>query len=306
MAKLRSNHDKKKAQESSGMIAKVGIFSLVLGALYFFFNMGGGETSIEEEVVIHEDIEDLEETGIDSIFYLPTSTTDQVIRHKYYALSYLEKYELAEWVAFELTAERLNMPMFMRTSDFRADPKVESGSASPADYLKTDFHRGHLAAAADMAFSDEAMSESFYMSNMAPQKAKFNQGIWRELEELTRSWAKRFQHLYVVTGPVFNEKIKFWIGENQVAVPPAFYKVILDINDPEKKAIAFIIPNEKSDERIESFATTVDEVEELTGIDFFPDLMAKPIEESLESDYDMNLWKTDENKYKIRVEEWNY
>lgn len=306
MAKLRSNHNKTKAGESGSMIAKVGIFSLVLGALFFFFNKSSEIQPVDEPEIVEEDVEDLEDTGIDSIFYLPTSTSGNIVRHKYYALSYLEKYELAEWVAFELTSDRLSMPWVERTNDFREDPYILTESASPSDYWRTDYDRGHLVAAADMSFSTEAVSETFYMSNIAPQNPGFNKGIWRELEELTRDWARRFKHLYVVTGPLFNSKIKFWIGDNQVAVPPAFYKVILDLKEPELKAIAFIIPNEKTDARIETFATSIDVIEEITGIDFFVDLMPKPLEESLESDFDMQLWKTDERKYQIRVQEWNY
>ncbi len=302
MAKLRTNHTKKRARESSGMIAKVGIFSLMLGALYFFFNKTSG--SVEQEPVV-EDVANLEEHGIDSIYYLPTSTTGQVVRHKYFAFSYFEKYELPEWVAFELTSERMKMPWVKRTNDFRPDPKVESGSAIPDDYIGTEYERGHLVAAADMAFSNDAMSETFYMSNMSPQVPGFNKGIWRELEELTRDWTKRFKHLYIVTGPLLNSPVKFWIGESQIAVPPAFYKIILDIREPEKKGIAFVIPNEVTNERIEHFATSIDYVEEITGIDFFPELMSKPLEESIEGDYDVNLWKTDEKKYQIRVQEWN-
>ena len=239
------------------MIAKVGIFSLILGALYFFFNKTRVLENGPSTERVTEDVADLETIGI------------------------------------ELTAERLRMRWVDRTNDFRPDPKVESGSAVPADYQRTEYDRGHLVAAADMAFSTEAMSETFFMSNMAPQNPGFNKGIWRELEELTRDWAKRFKHLYVVTGPVFNEKVRFWIGDNQVAVPPAFYKVIL------------VIPNEMTNERLENFATSIDKVEDLTGIDFFPDLMPKPMEESLEADYDVSLWKTNEKKYEIRVREWN-
>lgn len=305
MAKFKTSHSKKGAKESSGMIAKVGLFSLLLGGLYFFFNQSKEDAPQYEDPVV-EDVNDLETTGDDSIFYLPTSTTGQVVKHKYYALSYNEKYELPEWVAFELTSERLRSKWVGRTNDFRPDPKVKTGSATPNDYRRTKYDRGHLAAAADMAFADDAMSESFYMSNMAPQVPGFNKGIWRELEELTRDWAKRFKHLYVVTGPLFNEPPKFWIGANQVAVPPAFYKVILDIREPEKKAIAFIIPNEVSTERLETFATSIDNVEELTGIDFFDGLMPNPLEESLESDYDTKQWKTNEKKYQKRVKEWNF
>lgn len=286
------------------MIAKVGIFSVIIGLLYFAFQKFSGKQPEPEEPV-KEDVENVEAAPVENIYYLPTSTTGVIVQHKYYALSYLEKYEIAEWVAWELTADRLNQEWVERSNNFRPDPKVASGSAVPDDYRNTRFDRGHLAPAADMAFSEEAMSETFYLSNIAPQDPAFNKGVWRELEELTRDWAKRFKHLYVVTGPVFNAPIKFWIGENQVAVAPAFYRVLLDLDEPEKKAIAFIVPNALSTERIETYATNIDEVENLTGIDFFSNLIEDALEEQLESSFDMSLWKTNDKKFQIRVEKWN-
>ena len=304
MAKFRSSHSRKSAGASSGMIVKVGLFSVILGALYFAFQKFSGSQPPQEDQIT-EDVENLEETATDSIFFLPTSTTGDIVKHKFYALSYDEKFELPEWVAYELTEDRLKAEWVERTNNFRPDPMVKTGSATPDDYRHTNFDRGHLAPAADMAFSTEAMSETFYLSNIAPQDPGFNKGIWRELEELTRDWARRFKHLYVVTGPVLSQPIKFWIGENQVAVAPAFYKVLLDLREPEKKAIAFVIPNEVSSNRIEAFVTSVDEVERLTGIDFFPGLMEKSLEEELEANFDITLWQTNEKKFQLRVENWN-
>jgi endonuclease G len=304
MAKFRTSHSRKSATESGSMIAKVGLFSLLLGAFYFAFQKFSSKPPAPEEPV-KEDVENLEETGTDSIFYLPASSTGDVIRHQFYALSYVEKYELPEWLAYELTGERLRTEWVERSNDFRPDPLVNSGSATPDDYRRTKYDRGHLVPAADMAFSSEAMSETFYLSNIAPQEPGFNKGVWRELEELTRDWAKRFKHLYVVTGPVLSKPIKFWIGENQVAVPPLFYKVLLDLNEPEMKAIAFVIPNETTDLRLENFATSIDEVEKLTGINFFEKLMDPSLEAELEANFDVSLWKTNEKKYQKRVVEWN-
>lgn len=310
MAKLRSNHTKgKQAKGSSGMIAKVGIFSLILGVLYFAFdkigiNLGGNEASTETEES-YEDVSNLEETEIADISYLPTSTTGDIILHEHYALSYSEKHEQAEWVAYELSKNRLNQPWVDRTNDFREDRKVESGSASTADYRRTGYDRGHLVPAADMAFSREAMSETFFMSNMSPQARKFNQGVWRELEELTRDWAKKMEHLYVVSGPVLTEKIKYWVGDNQVAVPSAYFKVLLDLTEPDMKGIGFIMPNEKTEEPVQAFATTIDEVESITGLNFFPNLLGEELESKLESHFDSNEWPTNNRKYKLRVEQWN-
>jgi endonuclease G, mitochondrial len=286
------------------MILKVVLFSLVLGAMYFAFQKFSGVTQPLEDPAV-ADVADLESYGLDSIYYLPTSTSGEIVRHKYFALSYREDFELAEWVAYELTSNRLFTKWVDRTNNFRSDPLVKTKSATPEDYRGSHLDRGHLAPAGDMAFSKKAMSQSFFMSNIAPQVSSFNKGVWRELEELTRDWAKHFKHLYVVTGPVLTQGVKFRIGDNQVAVAPAFYKVLLDLREPELKAIAFVVPNETTDERIETFATSVDAVEELTGIDFFPNLMPPELEAQLESSFDLKRWKTNDKKYRLRVRKWN-
>lgn len=304
MAKFRSSHSRKGASAAGGMILKVVLFSLVVGVMYFAFQRFSEIPGFPEEPVV-VDVADLENSGLDSIYYFPASTSGQIIRHKYFALSYREEFELPEWVAYELTSKRLSGKWVNRTNDFRPDPLVKTGSATPEDYRGSHYDRGHLAPAGDMAFSNDAMSQSFFMTNIAPQVSGFNKGIWRELEELTRDWARHFKHLHVVTGPVLTQGVDYEIGDNGVAVPPAFYKVLLDLREPELKAIAFVVPNVASDERIEKFATSVDAVEELTGIDFFPNLMPPELEAQLESSFDMKLWKTNKKKYQLRVRKWN-
>ncbi len=306
MAKFRKNHQKSSKTQSMGLITKVGLFAALMGLIYWGFENFLGEKPPTTEEVVKEDVENVEATAPDSIFYLPTNPAGVVVQHKYYALSYVEKYELPEWCAYELTAERLKQPWVERSNDFRPDPKVETGSSTLNDYRRSRYDRGHIVPAADMAFSAEAMSETFFMSNISPQEPGFNKGVWRELEELTRDWAKRFKHLYVVTGPVLTQPIQFWIGESQVAVAPTYYKVLLDLSEPEVKAIGFLVPNETSTERIESFAVSVDEVEALTGINFFQNLMEPALEKELEADFDVKLWRTNEKKFQRRVQEWNF
>jgi endonuclease G len=307
MAKFRTNYQKSSKAESTGLVTKVGLFAVLMGIIYWGFQKFSGQTPpTPAEETVKEDVQNLEETGKDSIFYLPTNPNGTVVQHKYFAVSYVEKFELPEWCAYELTAERLRQPWVDRTNDFRPDPKIETGSSTLEDDRKSRYDRGHLVPAADMAFSNEAMSETFLMSNISPQESGFNKGVWRELEENTRDWAKRFKHLYVVTGPVLTQPIKFWIGENQVAVAPSFYKVLLDLNEPELKAIGFIVPNQTSTERLESYAVSVDVVEKLTGINFFQNLMQSNLEQELEANFDVGLWKINENKFNKRVKEWNF
>ena len=238
--------------------------------------------------------------------YLPTYTANQVVSHDHYTLSYVESYEQAEWVAYELSAERLGRrERLIEVLPFGTDPKVKTGSASPRDYVRSGYDRGHLAPAADMAFSTEAMRQSFYMSNVSPQIPAFNRGIWRELEEQTRDWSRANKHLYVVTGPVLAQRaIKRFGPDKGLAAPRSYFKVLLDLKEPEQKAVAFLLPNAKSDNRLSEYIISIDSLENLTGIDFFPELPDE-LEEELESFSNPLRWIYDEERYQLRVGLWN-
>jgi endonuclease G len=218
--------------------------------------------------------------------YLPTSTTGQIVKHSHYTLSYDEQHEQAEWVAYELTVSEVN-GSYDRTDDFRKDPKVSTGSASLSDFKGSGYDRGHLAPAGDMSFSYTAMSESFYLSNMSPMDASLNRGIWRQLESQLRDWASENGSVYVITGGILEGSYKEEIGYNDVTVPTNYYKVVLDYEKPERKAIAFILPNERGSKSLEEYAVSIDKVEQRTGIDFFhelPDNIEKELESSVSTD----------------------
>lgn len=217
----------------------------------------------------------------------------EIHSYKGYTLCYRESYEIAEWVSYTLTREELN-GVTGRTDDFRSDPLISTGSASPADYKKSGFDRGHLAPAADMEWSVESVSESFLMSNMTPQAPQFNRGIWLNLESQVRKWAESFGEVTVVTGPVLEKSAREYdfIGENQVAVPEYFYKALLAKDDEGKfTAIGFIIPNKKCEGKIWDYEVTVDEIEKRTGLDFFS-LLPDSIETPLESSIDFTKWES--------------
>ncbi|HIA11421.1 MAG TPA: DNA/RNA non-specific endonuclease [Flavobacteriales bacterium] len=219
--------------------------------------------------------------------YLPTSTTGQIIEHQYFTLSYSEKHEQAEWVAYELTKAEV-AGVITRTNDFRPDPLVKTQSAQLSDYKESGYDRGHLAPAADMKMSHTAMSESFYLSNMSPQSASFNRGIWSKLEKQVRTWAVENESIYVVTGPVFADFLGE-IGASGVSVPGYYYKVILDYTPPEVKAIALVLPNEKGAKTLSEYVVSIDFVESLTGIDFYPQLPDDE-EQKLEASKDYSKW----------------
>ncbi len=217
-----------------------------------------------------------------------TDQKEQIIYHTGFTLSYNEVHEQASWVAYELTANEL-IKKVNRSDNFKKDPKVKTGSALPSDYARSGYDRGHLAPAADMKFNETAMTECFFMSNMSPQDPSFNRGIWKNLEAQVREWAIQNEHLYIVTGPILDSSLTASIGSNKVVIPNYYYKVILDYTTPEVKGIAFVLPNEKGVNPIMNYVVTIDHVEYLTGIDFFPEL-PDDLEQLLESRKDISRW----------------
>ena len=213
---------------------------------------------------------------------------DTLIDRPGYALGYIEYHEQAAFVIYKLTAREALTKEVQRTNRFRRDPEIPTGSATTADYRRSGYDRGHLAPAADMAFSVQTMADSFFMSNMSPQKPAFNRGIWKRLEEQVRQIAIREKAIYVVTGPILPKKKTVTIGANQVTVPTHYYKVIFDLTPP-RKMIGFILPNEGSDRPLEDFAVTVDVVEKATGLDFFSAL-PKAVQEKLEGSLVISSW----------------
>lgn len=222
-----------------------------------------------------------------SRFFLPTSTTKTIITHDYYTLSYNEKYEQAEWVIYELKKEHLNNANFKRPY-FIQDKKVSTASADWRNYKKSGYDKGHLCPAADREFSKEAYNSTFLTSNISPQHHEFNGGIWNKLEEKTRYWAQKYDGVYVVTGGVLQPNLKT-IGTEKVAVPKYFYKIILDENNGKYRMIAFLLPHAQSKKPLYDFVVSVDKIETLTGIDFFPK-MPDDIEKKLEKISDYKAW----------------
>jgi endonuclease G len=222
-------------------------------------------------------------------------TGEAIIAHYGYSLCYSEQHEQATWVAYELTASETNK-RYERSDAFLTDPMVRSGSADDYDYKGSGFDRGHLAPAADMGWSSKAMSESFYYSNMSPQDPGFNRGIWKRLEEQVRSWASELGSVYVATGPVLKSGLPS-IGSNRVTVPTHYYKVILYTNGKEARAIGFVLPNASSRASLSQYAVSIDQVERVTGLDFFPKL-DDSIESSAEKSVCTTCWSWSVHKTK--------
>ncbi|MGY8950994.1 MAG: DNA/RNA non-specific endonuclease [Flavobacteriales bacterium] len=227
--------------------------------------------------------------------FLPTNN-GELVHHSYYSLSYSEQHEQAEWVFYEINSNT-TLGQVKRTNNFRSDNLISANSASLSDYKGSGFDRGHLAPAADMSFNYIAMSESFLLSNMSPQNASFNRGVWKKLESLVRNWGTN-SSIYVVTGPILNS-CSTSIGGNNICVPNYFYKVIYDPQN--QKMISFILPNKKGNKSLNKYVCTTDSLEKITNIDFFP-ILENNLEERLESQIHKELWTwtTSSSTYKSK------
>jgi endonuclease G, mitochondrial len=227
--------------------------------------------------------------------FLPTNN-GELVHHTYYSLSYSEQHEQSEWVFYEINSNT-TLGQVRRTNNFCSDKLIETNSASLSDYKGSGFDRGHLAPAGDMSFSTTAMSESFLLSNMSPQNASFNRGVWKKLESLVRNWGTNIS-IYVVTGPILNS-CSTSIGGNNVCVPNYFYKVIYDPQN--QKMISFILPNKKGNKSLNKYVCTTDSLEKITNIDFFP-ILENNLEERLESQIHKELWTwtTSSSTYKSK------
>lgn len=210
-----------------------------------------------------------------------------VIRHKHYFLSYSEEHEQAEWAAYYLTAQSRYQGHYERPY-FKQDPLVDTESAHWNNYKNTGYDKGHLVPAADMRFSEEAYNETFYTSNVAPQNKAFNAGIWNRLEQKIRYWADKYTALFIVTGSILHDNL-VTIGEEEVSVPDYFFKLIVRVENNSLNMISFLVPNQKSDASLYTFATTIDAIEQITGIDFNQKLSDR-IEEKIEKELSYKEW----------------
>lgn len=222
-----------------------------------------------------------------AVLGVPGASGDLLCR-KGFLLAHDPQRKTPLWVVERMTRERLKAKL-KRSDDFRPDTDLPHGKrAELSDYKGSGYDRGHMAPAADMAWDEQAMSESFYLSNMVPQAgAGMNRGIWAELEKRVRVWVQKRGELFVYSGPIYKD-VERTIGRNRVAVPDSLYKVILD--PVQKEALALVMPNRPlKTEDMPRFLVSVDEVERLTGLEFFSALPAEE-QERIESIKAPALW----------------
>ena len=225
--------------------------------------------------------------------YLPNVEPREIlVQHTAFSMSYNTSYVLPSWVAYKLTKDMM-VPGKEAKAKYIPDPDISDRKADKKDYKGSSYIMSQLVPVEDMLFSEKAQEETYYMSNIIPQKMAFYKYIWSELTKLTHRWVSETSALYIVTGPVLKDAPFGTIGEDKVSVPERYYKVILDKDN--NRAIGFVFNNNMSSRTIERFAMSVDKVEEITGIDFFPGLEDDQVKQ-MEGTLDLKKWDFSPNK----------
>jgi endonuclease G len=286
----------------------------MLFTLLIIFSKGISQTSTNEQIAIKEKelytLREQEEKYISELEVLKlNSVTEkmdligqpyanghqvQLVKHSAMQLGYNEKHEQAEWVMHMVTPDVIDGNV-SRTNDFREDSLVTTGTSSKADYWYSGFDRGHLAPSADFRWSQKALSESYFYSNMSPQRPELNREKWAELENVIRDYViTNKEEVYVITGPILHDSLPEMKNEgrlNQVSIPEMYYKIVIDITGDTVTGIAFLMPNGSCGYPVMSYATSIDKIEQLTGYDFFPNLPSD-IAIKVESNENTDLFKT--------------
>lgn len=209
-----------------------------------------------------------------------------------YSVSYNPQLFIPNWVAWELNEEKL-IERESRSNKFLPNPKLPDDKAVTTDeYKGSGWDRGHMCPAADNRWHWRAMDESFYMTNICPQHHNLNRGDWKELEDACRRWAAE-EPVYIVCGPIMYRTPKYgYIGKRfKIRVPDAFFKVVLTgLESGKPRAIGFIYKNEAGNNKLDKYVNSVDEVERITSIDFFPSL-PDDVEKKVEASYNLSDWR---------------
>lgn len=235
--------------------------------------VSSGVEEVNVEVKEEADVETAPKTVVINSIEIPKILRDvpeQIINRKAYTVSYNKETKCPNWVAWHLPANHADGE-WARSNDYREDYDVPAPRATNEDYRGSSWSRGHMCPAGDNKWDADAMSETFLLTNMCPQDRNLNSGLWNRVEQDCRRWAQRYHDVYIACGPLYLNREHEVIGTNKVVVPEAFYKVVLCLRGTPK-AIGFIVRNNEGTKKKDEYVNTVDEVERITGIDFFPAL----------------------------------
>lgn len=273
---------------------KAILISIVVLVILFVF--GGSDDLVAkiENIIGNSNTVAFSDLNVNSVHYsdlehaeIKADVDDQIKAYNGFVLSFNSENHTPNWVGWELLSSEIggNIP---RSDRFWSDDEI-IGCSTHSDYKHSGYDKGHMIPAADQKWDEDAMNDCFVMANMCPQDDSLNSGAWNTLEEKCRLWAQRDSVLVIVAGPIYKTYDRKTIGENKVRVPSAFYKVIVAPYLESPRGIGFVYPNMTAPGNMQNYVMTIDDIEELTGIDFFANL-PDDIENEVESVSSFKEW----------------
>lgn len=277
--------------DKNKILKYAAVFLLIIGIAYFWNKLAPGaiendiksDSSKASESTNAIDLNELDK--VKSILDMPSIIKE----YQGFTVDFNPKNKTPNYVAWILQGNE-TAGASSRSNNFWTDPELD-GCPDTRDYSRSGYDRGHMCPAGEQKWSDEAMHHSFVMANICPQKHELNTGAWKTLEDKERVWAKRDSAIVIVAGPIYDSTDKETIGQNKVRVPSAFFKVLLAPYATPMRAIGFVYPNMKCEGNMASYAVTVDDVEKMTGFDFFAAL-PDDIESDIESTHSFKDWNS--------------
>ena len=284
----------RKKKQNSSTLWVVAVLLVIAFALHSF--SWQPEAQRREKAVVQQ--EQAEEIGAswttmpDSVVELCTAAPltkipEIVLQRTSYVVSYNKQTRCPNWVAWQLTADHTDGEL-KRMNNFHEDEDCPRPRATLQDYKGSGWSRGHMCPAGDNKWSREAMYDSFSLVNVCPQDSKHNSGVWNSMEMDCRQWARKYGEVFIVCGPVWTKGKHQTIGPNKVQVPEAFFKVVLRLK-PKPAGFGFITRNNEGTKKRDLYYNSIDQVERITGIDFFPAL-PDDIENEVEAKADVSDW----------------
>ncbi|MGB1580622.1 MAG: DNA/RNA non-specific endonuclease, partial [Nevskiales bacterium] len=228
-----------------------------------------------------------------------------VIRNPGFVVGYSEIRRNPLWVAYK--AEAIDKKRFMPRPDYFSTDYRSLVRVTQGDYNRSGYDRGHMAPnyLISQLYGRDAQLASFKMTNIVPQRPRLNRELWQRIEEVEADFfARWFKELWILTGPVFDDRRQFM--PSGVEIPDGFFKIMLDIDRAgNPRVIAFLVPQAvRGNTPLEQLVVTVDQLESITGFDFFPDMPAA-VETRLEASTPDHHWKLEQvgrmpSRYKLK------
>ena len=278
----------KMANKKRGLAILLGALGILLVSCFSCHDDGGSRQQESTQTHFYEVKADGDELTLAELGY-PSHKDGILLKRKAYVASYNTENLIPNWVAWELTAEHADGP-WPRDNHYYEDISVPNPRCTAEDYRgigKIGLSKGHMCPAGDCKWDSVAMSETNLLTNICPQERGLNSGMWNQVEQSCRRWAVKYGHIYIVCGPLLFRQEHLKIGDHNVVVPEAFFKVILRLGN-KPACIGYVMRNGARGKK-NSYVNSLSQVERITGYRFFPNLNDS-VRSKIENVVDEAMW----------------